>query len=104
MIARIWRASATAEGADRYREHFTGAVLPELTRCDGFVDASLLERAGPERTDIQVITRWESLAKIEAFAGADVETAVVEPAAQAALLDYARTVDHYTITATHQPD
>jgi heme-degrading monooxygenase HmoA len=104
MIARIWRASATAEGADRYREHFTGSVLPELSRCDGFVDASLLEKAGAERTDLQVITRWESLAKIEAFAGADLTIAVVEPAAQAALLDYDRTVEHYTITATHQSD
>jgi len=104
MIARIWRASATAEGADRYREHFTGTVLPELARCDGFVDASLLEKAGIERTDLQVITRWESLAKIQAFAGDDVTVAVVEPAAQAALIDYDRTVDHYTITAIHQPD
>lgn len=104
MIARIWRATATAEGADRYREHFTGAVLPELARCDGFVGASLLEKGGAERTELQVITRWESLAKIEAFAGADLGTAVVEPAAQAVLIDYDRTVDHFTITATHQPD
>jgi hypothetical protein len=27
MIARSWRAVATAEGADRYGEHFRGAVL-----------------------------------------------------------------------------
>jgi heme-degrading monooxygenase HmoA len=99
MVVRIWHASATAEGARRYQEHFTGTVLPDLRRLDGFQGALLLERTGDRNTEIQVITRWRSLDEIRAFAGDDTDTAVVEPAARDALLAYDTTVTHYTVVA-----
>jgi heme-degrading monooxygenase HmoA len=99
MVVRIWQASATTEGAKRYHEHFTGTVLPELKELDGFQGALLLQRNGDEQTEIQVITRWKSLDKIRNFTGDDTGTAVVEPAAKAALVDYDKTVKHYTVVA-----
>jgi heme-degrading monooxygenase HmoA len=98
VIARIWRASATPEGAERYRAHFTATVLPQLHRVDGFLGAELLEDADGDRTRILVVTRWESRAAIERFAGDDPGRAVVEPEAGAALTDFATTVEHYTAT------
>jgi heme-degrading monooxygenase HmoA len=99
VIARVWSASATAEGADRYREHFTGTVLPQLRGLDGFLGAELMEDATGDRTHLLVVTRWESRAAIERFAGDDPGRAVVEPAAEAALTDFATTVRHYAVTA-----
>jgi heme-degrading monooxygenase HmoA len=98
MIARIWRASATTEGAKRYREHFTETVLADLERLDGFEGALLLQRDRDGQTDIQVITRWTSLEHIRDFAGSHIDTAVVGPAARAVLADYDATVTHYTVT------
>ncbi|MGW3348834.1 antibiotic biosynthesis monooxygenase family protein [Nonomuraea rubra] len=97
MIVRVWKASATPEGARRYAEHFDGAVLPELRGLDGCRAAYLLTRESGGQVEIQVNTYWESMETIRAFAGDDLGHAVVEPAAQAALTDYDRMVTHFTV-------
>ncbi len=99
MIARIWRASATPEGADGYERHFTASVLPSLRDVAGHCGAYLLRRdAADGRVEIQVMTLWDSMDAIRRFAGDDPGTAVVEPAARAVLLGYDTTVTHHTVT------
>ena len=96
MIARRWRGWAGGPAdADAYVEHFERAVRPRLEASDGFVDATVerVEQDGG-RTEIVVITRWESLDAIRAFAGDDVEVAVVEPEALAVLADFDDRVRH----------
>jgi heme-degrading monooxygenase HmoA len=78
VIVRAWQATATAEGADAYREHFTGTVLPELQRIDGYQGAYLLRRDHDTHVQLQVLTLWDSLAAISSFAGANPENAVVD--------------------------
>jgi len=56
VIVRAWHATATAEGADAYREHFTRAVLPELQRIDGYQGAYLLRRDHDTHVRLQVLT------------------------------------------------
>src|SRR5215207_1864503 len=97
VIVRAWHATATAEGADAYREHFTRAVLPELQRIDGYQGAYLLRRDHDTHVRLQVLTLWDSLEAISSFAGANPENAVVEPAAHAALVSYDSTVTHHTV-------
>ncbi len=98
MIVRIWRAKATTEGAKGYRRHFEKNVLPELKGIDGFQKAYLLVREHDDVVDIEVHTLWKSLDSIRAFAGDDLETAVVEPQAQAMLTAYDTTVTHFAAT------
>jgi heme-degrading monooxygenase HmoA len=97
VIVRAFHATATAEGADAYREHFTRAVLPGLQRIDGYQGAYLLRRDHDRHVELQVLTLWSSLEAIERFAGVNLEHAVVEPAAQAALTTYDPTVTHHTV-------
>jgi heme-degrading monooxygenase HmoA len=97
VIVRAWHATATAEGADAYREHFTRAVLPELQRIDGYQGAYLLRRDHDTHVRLQVLTLWDSLEAISSFAGANPENAVVEPAVHAALVSYDSTVTHHTV-------
>jgi len=40
---------------------------------------------------------WQSLDAVRAFAGADIEAAVVEPEARAVLASFDSRVSHYTI-------
>ena len=54
-------------------------MLPELRNVPGFVGATLSKREEGERIEFVVLTRWQSLEAIRAFAGADVDRAVVEP-------------------------
>ncbi len=44
-----------------------------------------------------MLTLWDSLEAITRFAGANLDHAVVEPAAQAALASYDPTVTHHTV-------
>lgn len=97
MIARVWRATATPEGAEAYREHFTNSVLPTLRSLDGHQGAYLLRQDENGHVRLEVITLWESFEAIRAFAGADMTSAVVEPEAQAVLLHYDKTVSHPAI-------
>jgi heme-degrading monooxygenase HmoA len=97
VIVRVWQASATAEGADAYREHLTRTVLPELQRIDGYQGAYLLRRGHETHVQLEVLTLWDSLEAISCFAGANPENAVVDPAAHAALVSYDSTVTHHTV-------
>jgi mannose-6-phosphate isomerase-like protein (cupin superfamily) len=96
VIARRWRGWANGPAnADAYVAHFEGAVRPRLEATDGFVDATL-ERVESDggRIEIVVVTRWASMDAIRAFAGDDVDVAVVEPEARAVLDDLDTHVRH----------
>lgn len=103
MIVRTWHAAATEEGAEAYRQHFTTSVLPELAGVPGHRGAYLLQRDAGGEVAIQVITLWESFDAVRGFAGEDTGTAVVEPAARAALTRFDATVTHYTAVVTTAP-
>ncbi|HEY6596112.1 MAG TPA: antibiotic biosynthesis monooxygenase [Asanoa sp.] len=91
MIARVWTATASADGAERYAAHFRSRVLPQLRAVQGFLHAYLLRRDD----EIHVVTLWESMAAVAAFAGADPGSAVVEPQARAVLRRYDDRVRHF---------
>jgi heme-degrading monooxygenase HmoA len=97
MIVRAWRGRASAAQSSAYPEHFRRRVVRELERVEGFLGASLLQQARADQIEFLVLTRWESMEAIRAFAGNEVETAVVEPEAAAALSDFDRTVQHYEV-------
>jgi len=95
MIVRIWRGAATAENADAYVRHLTGTVFPSLRGLPGHRGAHLLRRKTATGMEFLAVTEWESLEAIEAFAGKEIETAVVEPEARAVLSDFDSFVRHY---------
>jgi heme-degrading monooxygenase HmoA len=97
MIVRSWHGRAAATNHRAYVEHFRRNVLPELREIDGFLGASLLKTDRADYIEFLVLTRWDSMDAIRAFAGDEVENAVVEPQAAAALLSFDRTVQHYEV-------
>ncbi len=97
MIVRIWTADAIGENANEYRKHFEDVLLPRLHAIVGFISACLLERVICQRIELVVITRWETIDAIRAFAGHPQDRAVVEPEAQAVLERYDETVKHYVV-------
>jgi heme-degrading monooxygenase HmoA len=59
----------------------------------------LLRHQGIEEIEFLVLTLWESMDAIRAFAGDQPELAVVEPEARAALVRSDSTVAHYEVLA-----
>lgn len=100
MIVREWRGRAAADNPEAYPRHFNGSVQPELKTIQGFLGATLMQRPDGGRIEFVVLTRWQSMAAIQAFAGDNPDRAVVEPAAVAALVDYDKTVRHYEVVTS----
>jgi uncharacterized protein len=96
-IARHWSARAAEAQLPKYLEHFSKNVLPELRGVPGYLGANLSVRHTGGEAEIFVETTWRSLEAIRAFAGADLEAAVVAPEAAALLKDYDRRVRHSQI-------
>jgi len=97
VIIREWRGRAALAKAEDYPAHFRRTVLPELLGIDGFCGAHLSRRLLSDQIEFLVLTRWQSMDAIRAFAGEDVEHAVVEPGAVAALTDFDAHVRHYEV-------
>lgn len=96
MIVRTWSATADGAGAEDYSRYFDGTLLPGLRTLPGFKGACLLRREFGEDSTVELTahTFWESTEAIRAFAGDDITVSVVEPEAQAMLLDFDRTATH----------
>jgi heme-degrading monooxygenase HmoA len=74
MIARRWTARAAGSAqADAYVAHFEGTVRPRLEGTNGFLGARLEGIQDRGETEIVIVTRWESMDAIRAFAGEDVD-------------------------------
>ena len=101
MIARTWRGEAAPDKADAYYRHVTGTVFPEVARLPGHRGGYVLRREAGGAVEFLVVTLWDSMDAVRAFAGADPEIAVVEPAARAVLSSYDERVRHYEVV--HAP-
>jgi heme-degrading monooxygenase HmoA len=97
MMLREWRSRATQSKSEAYPDHFRMNVLPELRRVPGFLGAELCARRIDDEIEFLVLTRWRDIAAIENLAGRDIATAVVEPGAVAALIDFDPNVRHYEV-------
>ena len=99
MISRHWRGLAKAEFAQAYVEHLQTETFPAIRKLRGFVGAEILRREVPEGVEFLVVTRWASMDSIRAFAGDEVDTAVVPSKVDAMMVDYDRIVRHYEVAA-----
>lgn len=100
VIVRTWTATATPSGADRYRQYFAETLLSQLHDLPGFLRGYLLSRElndSDGTIELTTHTFWESIEAVHAFAGQNVTTSVVEPEAQAVLLQFDRTATHFRL-------
>ena len=95
MIVRSWSARLLPDRADDYVAFFQRVIRPQLDALSGFREAEIL--ISPERAEVVVLTRWESMGAVRQFAGDDPSRAVVEPEAVALFSDYDRAVRHYEV-------
>jgi heme-degrading monooxygenase HmoA len=97
VIARHWRGRAPRERADAYEEHLRRETLPRLREIDGHAGVYVLRRELDGEVEFLVLTLWESLDAVRAFAGDDYETAVVPPEARRLLASFDEKVVHYEV-------
>jgi catechol 2,3-dioxygenase-like lactoylglutathione lyase family enzyme/heme-degrading monooxygenase HmoA len=97
VISRHWRGR-TKEGREQaYISHLKTATFPAIRALPGFVSASILERDGADGREFEIVTVWQSREAIGAFAGRDIDAAVVPEVARAMLAEFDERVRHYEI-------
>jgi heme-degrading monooxygenase HmoA len=103
MISRHWTGIARRDCADRYVAHLEEETFPRLASLAGFMRATILRREVDSGTEFRVVTVWESEQSIRAFAGADLEAAVVPDKVQPMMVECDRRAVHYEVVATVDP-
>jgi heme-degrading monooxygenase HmoA len=96
MVARHWTGVTKPGKADDYIAHLKNETFPQLSSIPGFIKASILHRDLQEGTEFLIITEWESLGSIHAFAGEDATKAVVPPAVREMMMHFDDRVRHYS--------
>lgn len=97
MISRHWKGIAKHEEADNYVKHLENDTFPKIRKINGYLTASILKRKVEQGTEFLIITAWESIEAIQAFAGDEAEVAVVPPMVQNMMIKYDRKVIHYEV-------
>lgn len=101
MISRHWKGITKPGLLDRYIAHLQHDTFPALSAIPGFRSASILKRDVRDGTEVHVVTLWDSMDAVRAFAGETADIAVVPPVVQELMADYDRRVVHYDVVGTH---
>jgi heme-degrading monooxygenase HmoA len=100
VVARVWHGKTPREKADEYERYLAGAITKfpsiagnlgyQLMRVDGGPD-------GPQYTEFQVISYWESADAIRAYAGQDIQRTHDLPRDREYLVDMEPHVRNYQL-------
>jgi len=77
MIMRTWRGVVRRADADRYADYIRETGFAEYAETPGNRGGWLLRRDEGEETEFLTVSLWESREAIVAFAGEDIEAAVL---------------------------
>jgi heme-degrading monooxygenase HmoA len=97
MLARVWRGATRAADAEKYLEYLDRTGHAEYRRMAGHRRTITLRRLSEERAEFVVISFWDSLEAVRAFAGADLERAVFYPQDDRFLVEREDRVAHFDV-------
>jgi heme-degrading monooxygenase HmoA len=97
MIARTWTGVVLRADADAYADYVRETGFAEYGQTAGNRGAWRLRRDAGERTDFVTLSMWDSVDAIKAFAGEDIEAAVLYPEDERYLIDGESSVTHYEV-------
>ena len=97
MIARTWTGVVRRADADAYADYIRETGFAEYGRTAGNRGAWMLRRDDGDRTEFVTLSMWDSVDAIKAFAGEDIEAAVLYPEDERYLVGGASSVVHYEV-------
>ena len=103
MIARIWHGRTPAEKADDYLEYVKRTGIAEYRSVAGNRGQYILRKIDGDGdiADFTVLSFWESMDAVRAFAGTEPEKPVYYPEDEEYLLELEDEVAHYDVV--YQP-
>lgn len=104
VVARSWHGRVPAHRSDDYLAYLGRTGLADYRRTDGHRATWVLRRVDGEVAEFQLITAWDSLDAIRAFAGEDVEAARYYPEDAGFLLELPERVEHWELVEAPAAD
>ena len=102
MIARTWTGAVRRADAEEYADYIRDTGFAEYAETPGNRGAWMLRRDEGERTEFVTLSLWESEEAIRAFAGDDIEAAVLYPEDRRYLIGES-TVRHFEVVDHVEP-
>jgi heme-degrading monooxygenase HmoA len=103
VIARIWRGATAADRADDYVEYLDRTGVSEYRATPRNRGVLVLRRTEGDRTEFTLVSLWDSMEAIRAFAGEDTERAVFYPEDDDFLVERDLHTRHYEVVRFHVP-
>src|SRR5689334_4120128 len=97
MIARTWHGVVPVGKADAYYEYLQKTGLADYKNTPGNLGLTVLRRIEGDKAHFLLITYWESMSAIHAFAGDDVEAARYYPEDAEFLIEHEPNAFHYEV-------
>jgi heme-degrading monooxygenase HmoA len=97
MIARTWRGWTSSKDADTYLDYLHQTGLSAYGATDGNRGIYALRRITGDRAEFLIVTLWESMDAVRAFAGDDPHRAVFYPDDDRFLVDREPHADHFDV-------
>jgi heme-degrading monooxygenase HmoA len=103
MIARIWRGTTAADRAQEYLRYIQATGVAEYAETPGHRGTQILLRTREGKTRFTVISFWDSMEAVKAFAGEDPEVAHYYPEDDEFLIEKEPTVEHHEVAQIDGP-
>jgi heme-degrading monooxygenase HmoA len=97
VIARTWTGWTNSADAERYVDYLNETGVPGLAGTEGNRGVYVFRRSDGDRAQFVVLSLWESLDAIKAFAGEDIEKAVFYARDDDFLVEREWTCVHYEV-------
>ena len=97
MIARIWRGITLAGKADDYLDYLRETGLRDYAKTAGSRGVKVLKRIQGEHCEITLVSSWDSMHAVRAFAGENPDRSVYYPEDEQYLLEMEPLVRHYEV-------
>lgn len=97
MIARVWFGRTKAEDYDAYLAYLEESGVATLKETPGNRGVMVWRRLEGDEAEFGVISIWDSLENIQAFAGEDIEVARYFPEDERFLLELTPRLKHFEV-------
>ena len=97
LVARSWIGRVPAEKAEAYHAYVEATGIPGLRGTPGNLSAEILRRTVGGVTEFLVLSTWDSIESVRAFAGDQIDRARYYPEDEEFLLEMPETVEHWEL-------
>ncbi len=103
MIAREWKCLCPPEHSEGFGAHLAATGVAETSGTPGYLGHQVLTRHVDGMVEWTLVTYWESLESIKAFAGEDIGKAVLYTGDEAYGIVPETVVRHYEVSGAGFP-